>query len=91
MGILILEARALVYGIVQKLLSGYSGTRWLVLCDTLSVVCAFSRRRAINYVLLAQIRNIAGICLSYGINITFRWIPSEFNYSDNPSRVHGEN
>ena len=87
-GILILEARTLL-----KSLKRIAFTRWghslrqLLLCDNMSVVLAGERFRAKNFKLLVIIREIASICIARNIHLAVRWIPSELNASDEPSRI----
>ena len=90
-GILELEARALVKGLRRIALSTFgSHIRQLILCDNRSVVLAFDRSRARNYKLLLQIRRFAAYCLARNIMCTVRWVPSELNSADEPSRLHSD-
>eukprot|EP00974_Lingulodinium_polyedra_P125235 11193747-Lingulodinium_polyedra.AAC.1 len=51
------------------------------------VALAFSRFRSRNFVLLTLIRRYAGLSLARAIRTCLRWIPSEFNSSDEGSRL----
>ena len=87
-GILMLEARALIYGLTLRAMSGeFAGCRLLILNDNLAVVCAFARRRVKKFNLLNQVRKLSGLCLRFGFKVAIRWIPSERNAADEPSRI----
>ena len=58
----------------------------LLLCDNMSVVLSFERRRAHVFALLRQVRLFAALNMASGIHFCIRWIPSEANPSDLPSR-----
>ena len=38
--------------------------------------------------MLTCIRKLASLCLVLDLSVTIRWIPSEINVSDRPSRIH---
>ena len=61
-------------------------SRRLVLCDNMSVVLSFERKRAHVYPLLRQVRLSCALSLASGTFYSLRWIPSELNPSDLPSR-----
>ena len=61
-------------------------SRRLVLCDNMSVVLSFERKRAHVYPLLRQVRLMSALSLASGTFYSLRWIPSELNPSDLPSR-----
>ena len=87
-GILELEARALVKGIRRIALSTFGhDIRQLILADNMSVCLAFDRARARSYQLLKQIRHFSAYLLSRNIACTVRWVPSELNNADKPSRL----
>ncbi|CAE7509286.1 unnamed protein product, partial [Symbiodinium microadriaticum] len=90
-GILELEVRALVKGLRRVALSTFgSHVGQLILCDNMSVVLAFDRSRARNFKLLLQIRRFTAYCLARNIMCTVRWVPSELNSADEPSRLHSD-
>ena len=68
---------------------GYD-VRQLLLTDNMSVCLAFDRSRARNHSLLIQIRRFASYCLARNISCTVRWVPSELNSADHPSRLNSE-
>ncbi len=85
--ILLGEARALLRSL-QVLVSVHRvrDRRILCLSGNMSCVLAFERRRARNFRLLVQIRKLTAICLCHNIRFHVRWIASESNCSDDPSR-----
>ena len=86
--ILLLEARALLRGLeVHLALAPKGPRRILMLTDNMSVCLSFSRRRAINFKLLCAIRKFSGTCMALGLSVSVRWIPSEWNTADPPSRM----
>ena len=87
-GILELESRALVKSLRRIALSIFGhDIRQLCLTDNMSVCLAFDRSRSKNYFVLRQIRLFNAYCLSRNISCTIRWIPSELNSADEPSRI----
>ena len=56
----------------------------------MSVCLAFDRSRARNYAFLVQVRKFAAYLLARNISRTIRWIPSELNKADRPSRLDTE-
>ena len=90
-GILELEARALVKGLKRIAMSTFGhDVRQLLLTDNMSVCLAFDRSRARSFSLLVQIRKFAAYCLARNIYCVVRWVPSELNSADKPSRLHSE-
>ena len=87
-GIVHLEARALVKSIRRLALTVF-GTkiRQLFLVDNMGVCLCFARSRAHDFKLLVLIRRFSAYCLARGIVPAIRWIPSEFNTADVPSRT----
>ena len=87
----ILEGRALVRA-VQVAAEGYSlrSCRLLMLGDNLGVVLGAERSRAHSYPLLSCYRRVAAISLARNMILSHRWIFSEMNSSDEPSRVFSE-
>jgi len=82
------EARALV-GALHRCCRTRAGCgqRRLFLADNMGDVLAFGRCRARRYPLLRQVRLWSGLCLARNIRPAVRWIPSERNVADAPSRL----
>ena len=55
----------------------------------MSVVLSFERCRSRNFKPLVQIRKLNSYALARNIHVAIRWIPSELNGSDEPSRIFG--
>ena len=90
-GILELEGRALVKSLKRVALSRFGkDIRQLLLVDNMAVALSFDRFRSRNYRLLRQIRRYSSYLLARNIAASVRWIPSEFNSSDEPSRFFSE-
>ena len=85
--ITLLEARTLLWS-VRRLTRDVSrhGERMLVLGDNLGVVLAKSKGRAHSYELNCIIRRITMYCLASGVRLSVRWLLSEWNPADKPSR-----
>lgn len=82
-----LESRALTRGLeVSVSLRKFRNTRVLMLVDNMSVCFSFERRRARAFKLLLQIRKLASLSLALNLRVSFRWIASEANATDEPSR-----
>jgi len=60
--------------------------RQLLLGDNLGVTLAMARKRAKAFPLLLQVRRLSAISLARDIDFSLRWVPSEFNIADLPSR-----
>ena len=86
-GIIVLEARAAVKSLKRIAMSMFgSQIRQLFLLDNMSLVLALERCRSRQHALLKQVRIFCGYCICRGIQPAFRWIPSELNNADEPSR-----
>lgn len=84
----ILEARAVLKSLRRLCLTRYGhDIRHLHLCDNLGIVLSVERCRSKSFKILKIIRNIAAYCLSRNVHLSVRWIPSELNASDEPSRI----
>ena len=85
--IMMLEAQAAV-GLLHRAARTSVGSnhRRLMLVDNLGMCLAFDRCRAKNTRLLGLIQRWSAICLSRNLRVTMRWIPSEVNVADAPSR-----
>ena len=85
----ILEARMVLKSLKRICLTRYGhDIRQLHLRDNLGVVLSIDRFRSKNYKLLKIIRCIAAYCFGRNISFSIRWMPSELNISDEPSRIH---
>lgn len=85
--IIVLEARAAVKALRRVALSVFGvHVRQLFLLDNMSLVLALDRCRSRQHKLLKQVRIFCAYCLARGIQPAVRWIPSELNASDEPSR-----
>jgi hypothetical protein len=83
------EARSSLYAVKHILRKRDNfGKRHLILSDSLTATCAISQGRAQGFTLRRVCSQIGALVLSSGISICIRWIPSEWNPSDNPSRGH---
>jgi hypothetical protein len=65
---------------------GTTGTRVMLLSDSQVAVGCMAKGRTSSHVLLRRMRSIASHVLASGINMYCRWIPSELNPADEPSR-----
>ena len=85
--ITIKEGRALVIA-VRRLTraSKNRGKRHLFLCDNLGLVLAVNKGRAHNVAILRITQQISSLCVAGGFTIRLRWVPSELNLADGPSR-----
>ena len=88
----VLEARTVLKCIKRLALTRFGhDLRHLHLCDNLGVVLCFERSRSKSFKLLRILREFSAYCLARNIHVAVRWIPSELNISDEPSRIHDEN
>ena len=60
--------------------------RHLILSDNLSLVCALMKGRAQDWKLLSICRQVAAVSLSCDLRLSVRWVASELNPADEPSR-----
>eukprot|EP00435_Cladocopium_sp_Y103_P029361 s335_g7.t1 len=89
--ILVLEGRALVKSLKRIALTKFGcHIRQLLLVDNLSVALSFDRCRCRDFKLLRQIRRFCAYLLARNISASIRWVPSELNNSDIPSRYHSD-
>lgn len=85
--ILILEARAAAKALRRVAMSVFGNhVRQLFLFDNMSLVLALERSRSRQFGLLKRIRLFNSYCIARGIQPSFRWLPSELNNADEPSR-----
>lgn len=85
----VLELRALCTA-VRWVMSFRSavGKRVLVLSDSQVVIGAVTKGRSSSPQLLRRLRTVSALVLAGGIRLSVRWVPSEFNPADGPSRFH---
>ena len=81
------EGRALLLAVrrlsrAQK----HRGHRHLILVDNMALCFAANKGRASNFGILRVLQQIGSVALASGLTIRTRWIPSEFNCADGPSR-----
>ena len=85
--ITILESRATIQAMRHKVRSSQNfGQKHLHCGDNLGMVLAFDRGRAKSIPLLFCCRRAAAISVAADSVFTHRWLPSEFNAADGPSR-----
>ena len=83
----VLECRACVSALVLLLGKvGFRNKRLLLLSDSLACILAGSKGRSSKPGMCRALRQIAAALLATGISIHLRWIPSELNNADRPSR-----
>ena len=88
-GILVLESRAALKGLKRILMTRHGqNMRQLLLCDNMACVLCFERGRCKNYAVLNVLREHCAYCMAKNVSVTMRWIPSELNVSDEPSRLY---
>lgn len=81
------EARPGLYAAKHALRNRASfGMKHLILTDSLTAACAFSRGRSSGFAMRRVCSQLAALALGTGSTFHFRWIPSEWNPADNPSR-----
>lgn len=81
------EARPGLYAAKHALRNRASfGMKHLILTDSLTAACAFSRGRSSSFAMRRVCSQLAALALGTGSTFHFRWIPSEWNPADNPSR-----
>ena len=86
-GIFELESLALLKSLARIARTQYGhDARQLLLVDNMAVALAFSRCRSRNFRVLKIIRKFSAWCLGRNLSTTIRWIPSELNSADGPSR-----
>ena len=81
------EARATLFAIRHALRSVASfGKKYIVLTDSMTAAVAFDKGRAHSFKLRRVLQQTAALCLGSGTFFRCRWIPSEWNAADGPSR-----
>ena len=85
--ITILEGRSLLWKLRFDAKNSLNhGSKRLYLVDNFGLALSMGRGRAVNYSVLQLCRRSAALQLFAGIDAHFRWIPSEWNVADAPSR-----
>ena len=86
-GMPVLEGRALLVGVRHTLRrSATFGCRVLALVDSMSAACCLAKGRSSLPGMAAVSRQIGALLLATGVTLSVRWIPSEDNQADGPSR-----
>lgn len=91
----VLEGRSVVW-LLQHLARSQKniGRKHLILTDSMSVTLALAKGRSSSGPMNRICRQVAALCLATGMTAHLRWIPSELNPADLPSRaqkLHGFN
>lgn len=83
----VLEGRALVW-LVQHLARSQAnhGKRHLIISDSMTSILALSKGRGHAKSMNRVCRQIAALSLSCGLQLHYRWVASELNPADSPSR-----
>ena len=81
------EGRTLVLAARRLTRSSNSrGKRHLILVDNLALAMCSCKGRATNYSMLRVTQQLGALSLAGGFSLRLRWVPSERNPSDGPSR-----
>lgn len=83
----ILEARSTLFAVkhIARFIANF-GHRHLLFSDSMTAISGISKGRANARGLRRVTQQIAAICLSSRLAIHVRWLPSEWNPADSPSR-----
>lgn len=83
----VLEARAALHG-VKHTLRNFSnfGQRHLILSDSITAVCSLDRGRGRAFKMRRVSQQVGALSLATHSSFHFRWLPSEWNPADGPSR-----
>lgn len=83
----VLELRAVLTAVRWTLSLPQSvNKRLLVLCDSQVALGAVSKGRSSSQPLLRRLRALAALVMASGLCVTVRWIPTDLNPADEPSR-----
>ena len=83
----VLEGRALVWTVQHLARSQVNhGKRHLILSDSMTAILALSKGRGSSRSMNRVCRQVASIVLACDFQLSYRWIPSELNAADDPSR-----
>ena len=81
------EARATQYAVRHILRSQKNfGKKFIVLTDSMTAAVSFDKGRAQSFRLRRVVQQTAALCLGSGTLFRCRWVPSEWNPADGPSR-----
>ena len=87
----LLEARTLVKSLQRVANTSYGFGIWqLLLVDSMTVALSFERSRSRSFQMLRLIRRYAAYCIGCNLATCVRWIPSELNSADGPSRISSQ-
>ena len=64
------------------------GRRVVILSDSMVTVCSVMKGRSSSPLLLPRLRQLASMVLASGLRLHLRWIPTEVNPADRPSRLY---
>ncbi|CAK0868361.1 unnamed protein product [Prorocentrum cordatum] len=82
-----LEGRAILHALRHALRSAQNfGRRIAVLGDAPAATCVASKGRSDSGAMLRVTQSVAALCLATGCALHCRWLPSEWNVADGPSR-----
>ena len=83
----VLECRATLHAVKHVLRSiGNHRQRHLILTDSMTAALAVSKGRAHTHILRNVVQGVSALSLATGTAFHLRWIPSEWNPADSPSR-----
>lgn len=81
------EGRALVLALRRlSRTSRHRGKRHLVFLDNIALAFAVRKGRAHTYDMLRVMQQVGSISLAANLGLSVRWVPSEYNPADGPSR-----
>ena len=81
------EARSTLHAVRHLMRNSENfGKRHVVLSDSMTAILAYSKGRAHAHRLRRVVQQTSAYVLATGSNVYVRWIPSEWNPADNPSR-----
>lgn len=83
----VLEARAALFGVKHVLRNRNNfGKRHLILSDSITAVCCLDRGRGRAFKMRRVSQQVGALCLATHTSFSYRWLPSEWNTADGPSR-----
>ena len=83
----VLEGRASLFAVKHALRNHRNfHKRHLILSDSISSICSLDRGRGRSFGMRRVSQQVGALVLCTGTTFSFRWIPSEWNPSDGPSR-----
>jgi hypothetical protein len=85
----VLEVRAVSTAVRWALsFPGTIGRRVVILSDSTVAACSVMKGRSSSPLLLPRLRQLASLVLASGVRLHLRWIPTEVNPADRPSRLY---